>query len=300
MRLSPGDTFPAWELVSDSGETLSSSQMEGTRYVMYFYSKDSTPGCTAEAVEFTSLLPKFRLRNITVFGVSGDSTESHVRFRDANGLKVILLTDPGKEFAKKVGAFGEKTNYGRTVTGTIRSTFVVGRDGKVEAAQYNVKAKGHAQRILDIALSNFRSDRSQTLLEARTVEPPVDDRPLGRLLRGERQPVHVDGRYLREPPDAEPFAAERERHVPLGPGETVASDRPGLHQTGQAPGELQARGGVREHDLGRTRADRHRRYLGRISLGMEHAELGGVHLVKRPDAQAVYLGAEGPELRMSE
>lgn len=158
MTLQKGDVFPAWEMVSDTGETVSSKQMEGMRYVMYFYPRDNTGGCTVENVEFTELMPKFRLRNITLIGVSGDSTASHQKFKENHGLKAILLTDKDKEFAKKVGAFGEKKNYGKTVMGSIRSTFIIGKDGKVEEALYNVKAKGHAQRVLDLALSNFRED----------------------------------------------------------------------------------------------------------------------------------------------
>ena len=154
--LSKGDVFPAWEMVSDNGETIRSKDLENVRYVMYFYPKDSTPGCTTEAVEFTELYTKFALRNIPVVGVSGDSTASHVKFRDNNGLKVKLLTDPDKEFAKVVGAFGEKKLYGKTVVGSIRSTFIIGKDGKVEEALYNVKAKGHAEKVLNLALSHFK------------------------------------------------------------------------------------------------------------------------------------------------
>ena len=154
--LAKGDVFPAWEMVSDTGETIRSSDLSGVRYVMYFYPKDSTPGCTTEAVEFTELYPKFTLRNVPVFGVSGDSTQSHRRFIDNNGLKVKLLTDPDKEFAKVVGAFGEKKMYGKTVVGSIRSTFIIGKDGKVEEALYNVKAKGHAAKVLDLTLTHFK------------------------------------------------------------------------------------------------------------------------------------------------
>ncbi len=154
--LSKGDVFPAWEMVSDNGETIRSKDLENVRYVMYFYPKDSTPGCTTEALEFTELYTKFTLRNVPVFGVSGDSTASHQKFRDNNGLKVKLLTDPDKEFAKVVGAFGEKKLYGKVVTGSIRSTFVIGKDGRVEEALYNVKAKGHAEKVLNLVLTHFK------------------------------------------------------------------------------------------------------------------------------------------------
>ena len=159
--LAKGDEFPAWELVSDSGETIHSKDLLGLRYVMYFYPKDSTPGCTTEACEFTALYPKFTLRNVPVFGVSADSTASHQRFITNNGLKVKLLSDPDKEFAKTVGAFGEKKLYGKTVIGSIRSTFIIGKDGRVEEALYNVKAKGHAEKVLDLMMSHFRTDDGQ-------------------------------------------------------------------------------------------------------------------------------------------
>lgn len=158
MMLSKGDVFPAWEMVGDNGETIRSKDLENVRYVMYFYPKDNTGGCTTEAVEFSELYAKFTLRNIPVFGVSQDSTASHQNFKEKHGLKVKLLTDPDRTFAKEVGAFGEKKMYGKTVMGLIRSTFVIGKDGKVEEALYNVKAKGHAAKVFDLAMSHFKDD----------------------------------------------------------------------------------------------------------------------------------------------
>ena len=158
MMLSKGDVFPAWEMVGDNGETIRSKDLENVRYVMYFYPKDNTGGCTTEAVEFSELYAKFTLRNIPVFGVSQDSTASHQNFKEKHGLKVKLLTDPDRTFAKEVGAFGEKKMYGKTVMGLIRSTFVIGKGGKVEEALYNVKAKGHAAKVFDLAMSHFKDD----------------------------------------------------------------------------------------------------------------------------------------------
>ncbi|MCQ2079239.1 MAG: peroxiredoxin [archaeon] len=153
-----GEEFPRFVLQDENGETVDSAMLRGLRYIVFFYSKDNTPGCTKEAVEFTELIVKFRLRNVLVFGVSGDSVESHRRFIDRQGLKVKLLSDPDHAFAKQVGAFGEKMNYGKIVQGTIRSTFLVGKDGLVEEAWCNVKAAGHAQRVLDGTLSHFKND----------------------------------------------------------------------------------------------------------------------------------------------
>ena len=140
-----GDMFPHFVLQDENGEKVDSDALRGVRYVIYFYSKDNTPGCTKEAVEFTGLYPKFMLRNVPIFGVSGDSPETHRKFRESQGLKVKLLSDPDHALAKEV-------------VGNIRSTFIVGRDGVVEEAWTNVKAGGHAQKVLDAMLSHFRDD----------------------------------------------------------------------------------------------------------------------------------------------
>lgn len=153
-----GEEFPHFALKDENGETVDSKDLRGIRYVIYFYSKDNTPGCNKEAEEFTALYPKFMLRNVPVFGVSGDSSESHRKFREKLGLKIKLLSDPDHAFAKEVGAFGPKKLYGKEVIGGIRSTFIVGRDGTVEAAWTNVKAGGHAQKVLDSMMSLFRED----------------------------------------------------------------------------------------------------------------------------------------------
>ena len=158
-----GDEFPHFVLQDENGETVDSKQLLGLRYIVFFYAKDNTPGCTTEAVDFTTLYAHFAMRNIMVFGVSGDSVASHRKFKDKHGLKEKLLSDPDHEFAKACGAYGEKKNYGKIVQGTIRSTFLVGKDGKVEEAWTNVKATGHAQRVLDGMLSHFKTDKAEEL-----------------------------------------------------------------------------------------------------------------------------------------
>lgn len=151
-----GAVFPHFVLADENGETVDSAQLTGLRYVVFFYAKDRTPGCTQEAQDFTALYPKFMLRNIPIFGISGDTAASHRQFIDSCALKVKLLSDPDHVFAKQVGAWGEKQMYGRTVEGTIRSTFLVGRDGKVEEAWTKVRVAGHADQVLAAALSHFR------------------------------------------------------------------------------------------------------------------------------------------------
>ena len=158
-----GDVFPHFVLQDENGETVDSKQLLGLRYIVFFYARDNTPGCTTEAVDFTTLYANFAMRNVLVFGVSGDSVASHRKFKDKHGLKEKLLSDPDHEFAKACGAYGEKKNYGKIVQGTIRSTFLVGKDGKVEEAWTNVKATGHAQRVLDGMLSHFKTDKAEEL-----------------------------------------------------------------------------------------------------------------------------------------
>ena len=158
-----GDEFPHFVLQDENGETVDSKQLLGLRYIVFFYARDNTPGCTTEAVDFTTLYANFAMRNVLIFGVSGDSVASHRKFKDKHGLKEKLLSDPDHEFAKACGAYGEKKNYGKIVQGTIRSTFLVGKDGKVEEAWTNVKATGHAQRVLDGMVSHFKTDMAEDL-----------------------------------------------------------------------------------------------------------------------------------------
>lgn len=148
-----GDAFPAFRLKDENGEDLDSTTLEGIRYVIYFYPKDNTPGCTKEAEEFSASIAQFMLRNIPVIGVSKDSSESHRRFIDGHQLKVKLLSDPDHELMEKVGAWGTKISYGKETVGTIRSTFIVGKDGRVEALWRNVKVAGHVEKVLSCAVS---------------------------------------------------------------------------------------------------------------------------------------------------
>ena len=154
-----GEQFPQFVLQDENGETFDSKMLEGIRYVIYFYPKDSTPGCPTEAVDVAAAFPQFMLRNIPIIGVSKDSVKSHRNFIDKNQLKVKLLSDPEHELMEKVGAWGTKISYGKETVGTIRSTFIVGKDGIVEAAWRNVKVKGHVEKVLDTALSLVKTSQ---------------------------------------------------------------------------------------------------------------------------------------------
>lgn len=152
-----GDKFPDFLLADENGEMFDSKALAGLRHVIYFYPKDNTSGCTREAVDFSELIVNFMLRNIAVIGVSRDSPATHRKFIDKNGLKIKLLSDPDHTLTEAVGAWGKKVMYGKEVEGVIRSTFIIGRDGRVEAAWKKVKVDGHAQAVLDRAVSLTKS-----------------------------------------------------------------------------------------------------------------------------------------------
>lgn len=147
-RLDTGDTAPAFSLPSDTGATVSLADYAGKKVIVYFYPRANTPGCTAEACDFSDNLAQFNDADIDVVGISPDAPEKLAAFRADHDLAITLLSDPTKEVMRQWGAFGEKKNYGKTVQGVIRSTFLVGEDGAVEKAQYNVRASGHVGRIL--------------------------------------------------------------------------------------------------------------------------------------------------------
>lgn len=148
-RLSPGDTAPAFDLTSDTGEQVSlASLLSGDRKVIvYFYPAAMTPGCTKQACDFTNSLDALQAAGYTVVGLSKDAPAKLAKFRERDGLTITLLSDPDLAVHKAYGAFGEKKLYGKIVEGVIRSTFVVGTDGAIELAQYNVKATGHVAKL---------------------------------------------------------------------------------------------------------------------------------------------------------
>ena len=148
-RLSTGDTAPDFALVSDSGDEISLTALrtEGRQVIVYFYPAAMTPGCTKQACDFTDSLDTLQAAGYTVVGISKDSPAKLAKFRERDGLKITLLSDPELEVHRAYGAYGEKKLYGKVVQGVIRSTFVVGTDGGIEIAQYNVKATGHVAKL---------------------------------------------------------------------------------------------------------------------------------------------------------
>jgi peroxiredoxin Q/BCP len=147
-RLNVGAKAPLFTLRDQNGDKVSLKDYAGQRLVLYFYPADDTPGCTTEACQFNDEFAAFTKLGVLVIGVSPDGAEKHVAFRKKYGLKFALLSDPEKTVMAKYGAYGEKMLYGKTVTGVIRSTFVIGPNGTIEQAFYGVKTNGHAARVL--------------------------------------------------------------------------------------------------------------------------------------------------------
>lgn len=152
-QLETGATAPAFTLLDADGHEVSLSDFAGKRVVVYFYPAAMTPGCTTEACDFTTFRPDLETAGVAaVLGISPDKPERLAKFRDKESLTVTLLSDPERTTLAAYGAYGEKINYGRALLGVKRSTFTVDVDdagvGTVADAKYNVKAKGHVERLL--------------------------------------------------------------------------------------------------------------------------------------------------------
>lgn len=147
-KLEAGDKAPAFTLPDQDGTRVKLSDFKGRTVVVYFYPADDTPGCTKEACQFNENLAAFSRSDAAVIGISPDGAEKHQRFRAKYGLTFPLLSDTDHRVMEAYGAYGEKTLYGKKTVGVIRSTFVVGPDGKVARAWYNVRADGHAAKVL--------------------------------------------------------------------------------------------------------------------------------------------------------
>ncbi len=146
-RLSAGDPAPDFTLTSDTGDEVSLRDLRGRRTIVYFYPAAMTPGCSKQACDFTDSLDSLRGAGYEVLGISPDKPEKLAKFRARDGLTITLLSDPDRSVLKEYAAFGEKLLYGKRVEGVIRSTFVVDGDGRIELAQYNVRATGHVAKL---------------------------------------------------------------------------------------------------------------------------------------------------------
>lgn len=163
-----GDKAPDFSLETDSGQRVSLSDFKDKTLVLYFYPKDSTPGCTREAQAFSAARAAIEMAGGAVVGVSRDSVKSHCSFRDKYGLTIPLASDPDLSAHKAYGAWGDKTMYGKKVTGCIRSTFLV-HNGRVVKVYPSVKVDGHADDVLQ-AIGEMRSGPSSKRIP--TLPPP--------------------------------------------------------------------------------------------------------------------------------
>jgi thioredoxin-dependent peroxiredoxin len=153
-RLTAGDAAPDFTLPDAEGNQVTLSDLRGQRVIVYFYPAAGTPGCTKQACDFRDNLASFQREGFTVLGISPDKPAKLANFAEKQSLSFPLLSDADRSVLTAYGAYGEKKLYGKTMVGVIRSTFVVGPDGKLELAQYGVKATGHVAKLRrDLALA---------------------------------------------------------------------------------------------------------------------------------------------------
>ena len=146
-RLEPGTPAPAFTLVDQDERTVSLEDFRGRRVILFFYPAAMTPGCTKEACDFRDSLAPLQATGYTVLGISRDEPAKLRQFRERDALTYDLLSDPDHTVHEAYGAWGEKVNYGKTIMGVIRSTFVIDEEGKIAHALYNVRATGHVARV---------------------------------------------------------------------------------------------------------------------------------------------------------
>ncbi|WIM97462.1 thioredoxin-dependent thiol peroxidase [Actinoplanes oblitus] len=147
VRLSAGDAAPDFTLTTDTGESLALKDLRGRKVVLYAYPAAMTPGCTKQACDFRDSLASLQAAGYEVVGISPDKPEKLAKFRERDAITFPLVSDVDKSVLRAYGAFGEKQLYGKTVTGVIRSTFVIDENGAIERALYNVKATGHVAKL---------------------------------------------------------------------------------------------------------------------------------------------------------
>ncbi len=157
--LEVGKKAPVFTLPSSNGDDVSLASLAGKYVVLYFYPRDDTPGCTIEAQDFRDAMPKLEKLGAVVLGVSRDTIASHCKFRDKYKLTFPLLCDADTKTMEKYGAWGEKVLYGKNSLGVIRSTVLIGKDGKVLKHWPKVTAKGHADKVVEAVQEAARAEK---------------------------------------------------------------------------------------------------------------------------------------------
>ena len=151
MSIEPGTKAPDFTLPTDGGGSITLSKLKGKKVVLYFYPKDDTSGCTAEACGFRDTHPKFSRSEVTVIGISRDSVESHDKFKKKHKLNFALAADDAKKVVQDYGVWAEKSMYGRKYMGVERTTFLIDGDGRIARVWPKVKVAGHAEEVLAAA-----------------------------------------------------------------------------------------------------------------------------------------------------
>jgi len=144
-----GDAAPGFSLPGNGGQTISLADHAGKAVVLYFYPKDDTPGCTREAIDFSEMIGEFEAAGAVVIGVSKDTAKKHDRFASKHDLKVLLASDESSDLCERYGVWVEKSMYGKTYMGIERSTFLIGRDGRIAQTWRGVKVPGHTSEVLE-------------------------------------------------------------------------------------------------------------------------------------------------------
>jgi peroxiredoxin Q/BCP len=147
--LEPGDKAPKLKGTTQDGTAIKLADYAGKPFVVYFYPKDMTPGCTLEAQTFQEFYPKFKKKGCEIIGVSRDSEASHAKFREKHGLGFPLVADTDETWCRAFDVIGEKKLYGKMHVGVIRSTFLFGADGRLVEAWRNVRVPGHVEKVLE-------------------------------------------------------------------------------------------------------------------------------------------------------
>lgn len=150
-ELKIGDPAPSFACPANGGQTVSLSDFAKRKFVIYFYPKDNTPGCTTEAIDFTAAVKDFDKANTSIVGVSADSVKKHENFIEKHNLGITLLADQGKDMLNAYGVWVQKKMYGREFMGIERATYLIGSDGKIEQIWRKVKVKGHVEAVLAAA-----------------------------------------------------------------------------------------------------------------------------------------------------
>ena len=144
-----GDKVPKFKIPLSDGSSLDSNDIKDKKYILYFYPKDNTPGCTTEAKDFSNKIKQFKKLNTEIIGVSKDSIETHNKFIDKQELKILLASDESGKVLEKFGVWVEKNMYGRKYMGIQRSTFLINEKSKIEYIWEKVKVKGHVEDIIN-------------------------------------------------------------------------------------------------------------------------------------------------------